>query len=450
MASSRAAAIRHISGLFSAAFQGKGLLGHTIRTMGISVAILLVNVATGMITARVLGPIGRGDQAAMILWPQFLAFAVTFGLPTALLYHAKKTPEEEGGLFYGSLILAGVTSLVAMIIGVFLIPVLVSNHPSSLVAAQWFLLVIPLMHFFFLNNALFRAREEFHLFNRMRYLLPVLTLTLLLLFIAAGRLTPLTSSLAYLLPYVPITGWALYRGLSLYRPKLQAIRASFRRLLHYGAGSYGIDLMGNLILYVDQIMLIGLLAPEALGLYVVAVSLSRMVNVFSSSIIMVLFPKASGLEEQEAALLSLRVYKLSTAIALIGASAIVLAAPLVIRLLYGGAFAEAIPVFRLLLMDVVIGGSVFVLGQAFMAAGKPSVMAISQAIGIAIIVPLLYILVPQYGLMGAGVTMLIASVARWVYVLISFERRFRRGYRALWISMDDCRWFMDQLKARRK
>jgi hypothetical protein len=30
-----------------------------------------------IITARTLGPEGRGEQAAMILWPQFLAGAMT-------------------------------------------------------------------------------------------------------------------------------------------------------------------------------------------------------------------------------------------------------------------------------------------------------------------------------------------------------------------------------------
>jgi O-antigen/teichoic acid export membrane protein len=450
MVDSRVVSNKRISGLVTSLLRSKGLLANTISTMGFSVAILLVNVATGMITARMLGPEGRGDQAAMILWPQFLAFALTFGLHTSLLYHVKKSPEEEGEILYATIFWSALISLVAMGVGMIFIPIWVSNNPASIVPGQWFLLVIPFMHLFFILNALFRAREEFHLFNLMRYLTPVLTLAMLVLFIVADMFTPITSSLAYLLPYLPITVWALFRSLRLYRPKLQAIRATFKRVLRYGAGSYGIDLLGTLVLYIDQIILIGLLAPGPLGLYVVAVSLSRMVNVFSSSIIMVLFPKASELEAQEAALLSLRVYKLSTAIAVLGSAVIVLAAPIVIHLLYGADFLASIPVFRLLLLDVVIGGAVFVLGQSFMAVGKPSVVAISQAIGLAILIPLLYVLVPQYGILGAGVALITASVARLIYMVFNFERRFRFGYRAQLITMEDCRWFMSNVKSRKR
>lgn len=53
---------------------------------------------------------------------------------------------------------------------------------------------------------------------------------------------------------------------------------NLKRLFTYGLGSYGNDLLGNFSTYIDQIVIVGLLRPADLGLYVVAVSLSRMVN----------------------------------------------------------------------------------------------------------------------------------------------------------------------------
>lgn len=450
MASAKTGTLRQLTGSVSALVRGKGLLVNTVKTMAFSIGILLVNVVTGVITARVLGPDGRGEQLAMVLWPQFFAFTTTLGLHAALLYHVKKSPEQEGELYHSSLLMTIGTGIAAVAIGTVLIPLRMDGFPDEIVlAGQLFMLVVPFMHLFFIHNALMRAKEDFRRFNQMRYLIPLITLALLLVLAITGYLTPLTAGLSYLAPYVPVALWSLYRGLRAYRPRFGAIREVTGKMYRYGVGSYGVDLLGNLILYIDQIILVGLLAPGALGLYVVAVSLSRMVNVFSASIIMVLFPQASGLEEREAALLSLRVYKISTLIACAVSAAVMLASPLVIRLLYGSAFLESIPVFRLLLLDVVIGGAALVLGQAFMAAGKPWIVSVSQGIGLALIVPLLYLLVPRYGVTGAGVSLLFASFVRLIYMLVFFEYKFRLGFRSLWIGKDDFLWFKGLLRDRK-
>jgi O-antigen/teichoic acid export membrane protein len=452
MASSRPTVVlKHASSIL-AVFHGKGLINETIKTMAFSVAIILINMATGMITARMLGPEGRGVLAAIILWPQFLSFATTLGLHSALLFHVKKTPEDEGSLYYASLFLSGFTGLFAIIAGVLLIPYWVEAHtPTTVVIAQCLMLVAPFMHLYFLNTAFFRAREQFHLFNRMRYIIPLLTLFTLLLLSFMELLTPFTAGLAYFAPYVPVTLWSVIHGTRLHpSPRLLGLRSAIRRIVKYGMESYGIDLLGNMILYMDQIILVSLLAPGPLGLYVVAVSLSRMVNIFSSSIIMVLFPKVSGLTDEDAAHLSLRVFKFSTAFALIGASIIMLIAPLVIRLLYGELFLESIPVFRLLLLEVVLGGAAMVLGQAFMAIGKPMILTISQGIGIILIIPLMYVLVPRYGITGAGFALLIPALIRLMYVIIAFQRKFHFGIRALFITKKDLAWVKTMIKSRKK
>jgi hypothetical protein len=52
--------------------------------------ILGLNAATGMITARTLHAGGRGEQAAMVLWPAFLVYATSLGLPSSLTYHLRR------------------------------------------------------------------------------------------------------------------------------------------------------------------------------------------------------------------------------------------------------------------------------------------------------------------------------------------------------------------------
>jgi len=344
-----------------AGFAGGGLFGNAVSTMLSSVFVLLVNMATGVLTARLLGPDGRGLQAALVLWPQFLAFTTTLGLHSALLYYMKKDPERESALYAAGMLMSLLTGTGAVAIGALIIPPRLSGYPEWAAAAAVGLTgVVPFIHLVFLSNASLRAREQFRLFNRTRWLIPVMTLAMLLALAASGRLTPLTAAIAYQAAYVPVAVWAVVREIPAFRRMLRNGTASVReaagRLVRYGTRSYGADLLGNLILYMDQLFLVGLLAPEALGLYTVAVSLSRMLNVFSTSLVAVLFPEASGLPENEAATLSLRVFKISMLAGLAAALALSALAPPALRLLYGAAFMEAIPVFRLLVLEVVAGG----------------------------------------------------------------------------------------------
>ena len=47
--------------------------------------LLVINIATGILTARVLNPAGRGQLAALVVAPLFFSGVTTVGLPTALI-----------------------------------------------------------------------------------------------------------------------------------------------------------------------------------------------------------------------------------------------------------------------------------------------------------------------------------------------------------------------------
>ncbi|KAF6593655.1 polysaccharide biosynthesis C-terminal domain-containing protein, partial [Paenibacillus sp. EKM208P] len=81
-------------------------------------------------------------------------------------------------------------------------------------------------------------------------------------------------------------------------------------------------------------------------------------------------------------------------------------APFVFTLLYGQEFKQALTVFRFLVLEVAISGGTMVLAQQFMALGKPKLVTILQGVGLSLVIPLLSILVPRYGLTGAGIAML--------------------------------------------
>lgn len=62
----------------------------TLQTFLSKVLMLATNIGTRVITVRFLKTNARGEQALIVLWSQLLAFMLTLGLPSALIYNLKR------------------------------------------------------------------------------------------------------------------------------------------------------------------------------------------------------------------------------------------------------------------------------------------------------------------------------------------------------------------------
>ena len=79
--------------------QGRSGATAVMQSLAIKLLVIAVNTATGIITARMLQPEGRGELAALILWPVFLANAMTLGVPSSLVYNLRREPERASQFF---------------------------------------------------------------------------------------------------------------------------------------------------------------------------------------------------------------------------------------------------------------------------------------------------------------------------------------------------------------
>jgi O-antigen/teichoic acid export membrane protein len=174
-----------------------------------------------------------------------------------------------------------------------------------------------------------------------------------------------------------------------------------------------------------------------MGLYVVALSLSRILEVFSRAAVSVLFPKASGRPVEEVVALVGRAARVTTTVTLLVAVGLTFLGPWVLGLLYGQDYLGAVTVFRILVFQVVLSGTTWVLFQAFMATGRPGVVTVLQGAGLGLAVPLVLVLIPRYGLEGAGLALLISAAARFVFVLVSFPLFLKVGMPSLWPTKAD-------------
>ena len=66
-----------------------------VATLGATGIITVAGVGTGILAARILGPEGRGELAALMLWATTLVYSTSFGIADATGYCAAKAPPSR-------------------------------------------------------------------------------------------------------------------------------------------------------------------------------------------------------------------------------------------------------------------------------------------------------------------------------------------------------------------
>jgi O-antigen/teichoic acid export membrane protein len=386
------------------------------------VAIQALNFCTGILTARMLHPEGRGQQAAMVLWPLFLANATALGTPSSLIFHLRRRLHLSGQLVPSALVMVTVLGAAGAAAGAVALPFWLHGYPPAIVHwAQLFLLATPLWAVQITGQAALEAMELFSLSNLVQILIPVTTLSGLLLFAGLHRLTPVTAALSYTVAIVP-TSIAILA--LLWRNRIVgAVEVSLsacRMLLGYGVRSAPLDLLGTLALYLDQVLVVGLLTQAEMGSYVVVLSASRALLVFQASVVMVLFPRAAGKTPAEIVAMVGKPVRINTLLTGGAALTVALVGPLLLKTMYGPQYLSAVPALRVLVCEVVVQGGVVVMSQAFMAAGRPGIVSLLQGTGLALAVPLMFVLIPRFGVTGAALSLLISTCARFCLIFASF------------------------------
>jgi O-antigen/teichoic acid export membrane protein len=95
-------------------------------------------------------------------------------------------------------------------------------------------------------------------------------------------------------------------------------------------------------------------------------------------------------------------------------------------LVYGPDFTQAAPIFRILLIEASTACIGQMLMQAFLAAGVPAIPSVVQVITIGTTVFGMFLLVPQYGAVGAAIALAVASCLR-LGLLLGLLRRIGVG-----------------------
>jgi O-antigen/teichoic acid export membrane protein len=393
----------------------------SINTLLSKFSILAVNVFTGAITARLLGPTGRGELLAITLWPQFLAGTCTLGLPAALLYLLKQKPERKTELYTTTIFLGFLVGSIAALVGVLAIPTWLSQSSSEVISVtQCFMILVPFGVMGLVAISPMQALGLFSNVNQIAQMQALSTVLALLVLYSLNSINPVTASIAYSLPMITgfaYTSYCVSRHIQLnvivrIKTSLEVLKCSIK--------FYGVDLLNTLANQATQVLATSLLLPSISGLYAIAFSLSRLPITLQISVATVLVSKISARPADEVRIRVARATRITLLPTFLACLLLVFTAGLVLSLIYGNEFRNAEHIFQVLVIEAFFSGICALLMQAFLAIGRPEVLSFSQLIGFIVNVALIVVLTPSYAVMGLSISLLVSTICRLVLILISF------------------------------
>lgn len=397
--------------------------------LGANVVILVLNVFTGVLSARLLGPAGKGVYNAAIVWSTVFGSLVVMGLPAALVaaYGTEHDAGQRGRILGSAAFLVALWGSLGAVVGFLLLPELLGHLGGSVVLwARIMMVVLPLGALGQIGMALLRVEHAFGRFSLFRLAQVLLIVVPLTLAAVWGLLTPyvyigivLVDNLVYFVVTVVLVRRLLHqRGIALGLGPATLL-VSLSKL---GFGFYAISLASMFNAQLDQMLASAWLSARDIGLYAVAISSLTVVGALVGAFQSVFFPATVG--DERGSIIRRTSQAVRAGWWLLAAVALVLIAGSrpVLGLLYGPSYLPAWPAVVALAPAAVFAGVLTILYQGCYVIRLLDVPLIGEMVGALSGALLLALLIPRWGIVGAGVAGSV-SYACDVAVVIHLWRR---------------------------
>ena len=394
----------------------------------------LCGFATGVLAARLLLPEGRGELAAVLLWCGLIASISALSLDQSLVYRMARQRGQERRLALLALLISQPLALLALFAGWLLLPRLLGDiGPSTLEAAWLLLLFTPFGHVAMVLQGAQQGRLRLIEWNLFRALQPVGYLFGIGVAVLFFEASVTGFVLAYLFGNVLLLLALLWRARQTLGSGEPRPRASdVRPLLSYAVGVHSAGLVGLANQFLGRAVIALHLPAAQLGLFAVAGAMNGAVGIVAQTLSRLAFPKiANADDDRQRSLIFARYFKLNVIFSG-GATAIgILLAPWFVPLVFGEAFAEAVPATRVLLLAGLMAGIRQIATAGLRAHGDNVSTLGAESLNLVLQAACLAALLPLLGIQGAAIAVAAGEFAGLVYMMRTAWRRLGLSVTAL-------------------
>jgi O-antigen/teichoic acid export membrane protein len=393
-------------------------------SFAVNILVMALNMGTGIIMARYLGPYGRGELAMATRWAVLFAGLSTLGLPGAMIYLGKNFKEKQREIFGAFLMTGALVGLAALVICQLLTLLIMSGETREMILlGQLALLALP---FAVMTDGLIGTLQSFNSFRKVlltRILNPLGTLAALAGLILTGNVTVFNIILLNVIWGAGTFFLIIYWIFKVMKPKFTRLFANAKMLLQYGVKIYASSLVQVFGGSFDQILLSLTLSAYALGIYTVASSIGSILpSILYGALNVFLAPRLMDFSGEQRRREVSRIHAIFFYGTAVAAACGCLVLPFVIPFMYGQEFSEAVllGIILLLTSPVKIGYSILL--NFFAAEGKFNVLSKTEIIGLVTGFGALLILVRFTGAAGAAWALGTANLAKWGYLIVQAKK----------------------------
>lgn len=400
-----------------------------VKTVSANFIIQAITFATSVLTARILGPVGRGELALVLLYPMLVANLIFMGVDRAVAILGGRGDLARPVNTIMKLVL--LFSIPAMMVGYLTVHWRVTDiHLSKL--STLYLIYVPAMYFFMLVVFLFNGAGDFLRFNLARIWFYVYNFALILVVWATAPASLLDS--VVLANLVSVYGAMATAVWFLRRHKLPVVHAvevdqnEVRAVIGVAAFFAPAVMLANFSGAAYQILLEHFMGVGPLGLFVVYFSYSRLLSPVGSAIGSHLFHLGIAGEKMDIA----RICRQSLLVYLVCAIPLWLIAGWLIPMVFGRDFAGNIGAICLLFVSCLFALTADSLTEFLKGRQKVAADIIGRMIYLIFLGILGWGLLPSIGLIGLSLALAVSDLLRCGYLVSRVSREMGLATGEFW------------------
>jgi len=398
----------------------------SLMTFTARVFIVLINIPTSILIARLLGADGQGTYISAVTFPALFAFIGLLGIDsshTYLLSQKRYTIGQING--QGLLMTLAVSALAAPCYLIFLRFYGGASDPFLASVLRLAAVLIPVLLLKYLSVALLLGMHRIRWFNLASLIQAAVLLALMCINLFVFHGGPRGALVAYIVSELCVTVVAMLAA----RHELKGGRlferpppGLFRRSVVYGLQGHVGNVFVTFMYRFDMFLILSMAGLHTQGLYSIAVLLAEKLSHIPHSIQVVLFPRLSSLGQEEANELTPRVTRNAFMVTLLAGAVLYLLSRPLILLFYGDEFLPALRVLRVLIPGVTMLSIAVVLSGYFSGRDRRIYHTIATAVAFGVNAGLCFLWIPKYGIEGAAWASTVAYTLQSVLMLAFFTK----------------------------
>lgn len=390
---------------------------------------LLFAFISGIITARVFQPEGKGAYAALLSLVSLSSTVASLGLGDASVILIGKGEATLRRIFSVTLIPVAISSCLAAGIVIFVARSQLGDQGPTLGRAVLAAgLCVPAVAFFYVWSFFMNARERIvetsllrggvHLAN---LLILVVLVILLQLHITGGMLA---FGAAFSLGAVAIAFPLRRMGVSL-RPVWD--KALLIRSLRLGLVIEFANALLTLAARIDVLFVYALAGRASAGRYSVALTMGQLVTFVSLALSFALFPRIAQMTEEQGVDMVARASRLGLATSILSALVLLVAIPILTPIAFGPAYSPSIGPALLLLVGGTLWAQQSLMARARTALGHTRLQLYAYGSTLVVMIVLDLLLIPLWGIMGAAAASTFSPAVGLAICVAAYRPRLRQS-----------------------